>query len=91
MKEAVLLAVLAVLLAAGYFLMKKVDLFADENFPDCEDEKINPSCVVLTEELSDEEVVAEIQRFRNSHGKADIFISCRQTDLGDEKDSSGNK
>lgn len=76
MKEAVLLIFLVLLFTAGYFLMKKIDIIMDENLKNIEKEaeKTEPSYIVLTKELSDEELASEIKQFRNKHGKSDIII-----------------
>mgnify|MGYP003312426438 CR=1 FL=1 len=52
------LAVLGVFVF-GYFLMARLDKFLDENRKaiEKENEKKEPSCVMLTEELTDEEIV----------------------------------
>lgn len=75
-KEAVLLIFLVLLFTAGYFLMKKIDIIMDENLKNIEKEaeKTEPSYIVLTKELTDEEVATEIKQFRNKHGKSDIII-----------------
>ena len=75
-KEAVLLIFLVLLFTAGYFLMKKIDIIMDENLKNIEKEaeKTEPSYIVLTKELSDEELASEIKQFRNKHGKSDIII-----------------
>lgn len=76
MKEAVLIIILIALFVSGYFLMKKIDFFMDENLKNIEKEaeKTEPSYIVLTKELSDEELASEIKQFRNKHGKSDIII-----------------
>ena len=43
-----------------------------------ETEKSELSYIVLTKELSDEEIAAEIKQFRNKHGKSDILICSNQ-------------
>ena len=76
MKEAVLLIFFVLLFTAGYFLMKKIDIIMDENLKNIEKEaeKTEPSYIVLTKELSDEELASEIKQFRNKHSKSDIII-----------------
>ena len=69
------LAVLGVFVF-GYFLMARLDKFLDENRKaiEKENEKKEPSCVMLTEELTDEEITEEIRRFRNKHEGTRIMI-----------------
>lgn len=76
MKEAVLIIILIALFVSGYFLMKKIDIIMDENLKNIEKEaeKTEPSYIVLTKELSDEELASEIKQIRNKHGKSDIII-----------------
>ena len=60
----------------GYFLMTRLDKFLDENRKTIENEKENrePSCVMLTEEMSDEEIATEVKRFRDKHASARIVL-----------------
>ena len=69
------LAVLGVFVL-GYFLMARLDKFLDENriAIEKENEKKEPSCVMLTEELTDEEITEEIRRFRSKHEGTRIMI-----------------
>ena len=56
--------------------MKKIDIIMDENLKNIEKEaeKTEPSYIVLTKEISDEELASEIKQFRNKHSKSDIII-----------------
>ena len=60
----------------GYFLMAWLDKFLDENRKaiEKENEKREPSCVMLTEEMSDEEIATEVKRFRDKHASARIVL-----------------
>ncbi len=60
----------------GYFLMARLDKFLDENRKaiEKENEKREPSCVMLTEEMSDEEIAIEVKRFRDKHASARIVL-----------------
>ena len=60
----------------GYFLMARLDQFLEENRKaiEKEEEKKEPSCVMLTEELSDEEIATEVKRFRDKHARARIVL-----------------
>lgn len=59
-----------------YFLMKRLDKFLNENRKtiEKENEKKEPSCVMLTEEMSDEEIAEEVRRFRQKHESTRIVI-----------------
>ena len=60
----------------GYFLMARLDKFLDENRKaiEKEEEKKEPSCILLTEEMSDEEIATEVKRFRDKHTSARIVL-----------------
>ena len=60
----------------GYFLMARLDQFLEENRKaiEKEEEKKEPSCVMLTEEMSDEEIATEVKRFRDKHASARIVL-----------------
>ncbi len=60
----------------GYFLMARLDKFLDENRKTIkkESEKKEPSCVMLTEELTDEEITEEIRRFKSKHEGTCIML-----------------
>ena len=59
----------AAVFAAGFFLMKRLDRFLDENRKSIEKESEaqKPCCVILDKEASNEEILDEIHGFRNSH------------------------
>ena len=60
----------------GYFLMARLDKFLDENRKaiEKENEKREPYCIMLTEEMSDEEITDEVKRFREKHGSTRVLI-----------------
>ena len=60
----------------GYFLMARLDKFLDENRKaiEKENEKKEPTCIMLTEEMSDEEIATEVKRFRDKHIGARIVL-----------------
>lgn len=70
-----ILSVLGVF-AFGYFVMRKLDKFLEKNRKaiEKENEKKEPSCVMLTEEMSDEEITEEIRRFREKHESTRIVL-----------------
>lgn len=73
----------------GFFLMARLDKFLDENRRaiEMENEKREPSCVILTEEMSDEEIAAEVKRFRDKHAAARIVLyDSPDTDLSESAD-----
>lgn len=72
------LLVLAVLLLFGYvyILMGKLDRFLSENRKSIEEKsgKMEPSRIMLTNDLSDEEILNEIRQFCVKHKNARIVI-----------------
>ena len=60
----------------GFYLMTKLDKFLDENRKaiEKESESCEPSCVMLTDSLTDEEVMEEIRRFRSRHEDAHVLL-----------------
>ena len=73
----------------GYFLMARLDKFLDENRKaiEKENEKREPSCVMLTEEMSDEEIATEVKWFRNKHISARIVLyDSLDTELSESMD-----
>ena len=61
----------------GFFLMGRLDRFLDENRKALlkENESREPSEILLPQGLSDSEILSEIHRFRETHGKVDIILS----------------
>ncbi len=76
MKEAILIIVMLGVFVCGFFLVGKLDKFLEENRKSIqkEPEMQEPSCVMLTEELSDEEIIEEVLRFRSKHKSAQIML-----------------
>ena len=76
MKDIILMAAVLGAFGFGYFLMIRLDRFLDENRNAIKSEmqKNLPSCVMLTEELSEEELVEEIRCFREAHKGAYILL-----------------
>ncbi len=78
----------------GYFLMARLDKFLDENRKaiEKENEKKEPSCIMLTEDMSDEEIATEVQRFRDKHAGARIVLyDSADTELSESTDSYADR
>lgn len=60
----------------GFYLMTKLDKFLDENRNaiEKENESRKPSCVMLTNSLTDEEILEEIRRFRKLHEDINVLL-----------------
>ena len=86
-----ILLILCVLgaLVFGYFLMARLDKFLNENRKaiEKENEKREPSCIMLTEEMSDEEIATEVKRFRDKHiGARIVLYDSLDTELSESMD-----
>lgn len=60
----------------GFYLMGKLDKFLDENRKaiEKENESREPSCVLLTDSLTDDEILEEILRFRKCHEDINVLL-----------------
>ena len=60
----------------GFYLMTKLDKFLDENRKAIEEENESrePFCVMLTNSLTDEEILEEIRRFRKFHEDINVLL-----------------
>ena len=80
MAELLLIVSLLGIFAFGFYIMCRLDRFLEENRKALlkENESCEPSEVLLPHGLSDSEVLSEIHRFRDTHGKVDIILSDEQ-------------
>lgn len=81
MRETLLVIMLALVFGLGYVLMKKLDWFLVDNRKamEKETEEVEPSRIMLTNALSDEEIMDEIRRFRVKHENVTILV-CEDID-----------
>lgn len=80
LKIAFLVIVFFGILAVGYLLMRRIDKFLEER-PDAiesESERRDPACIMLTDDMSDEEIVSEIRKFRDANERIRIVIRKRE-------------
>ena len=76
MKDAALIIAVIGAFIYGYFLMGKLDKFIEENRKNVEkayENKVH-SCVTLADNLTDEEIMEEIRRFRANHEEMRIML-----------------
>ncbi|MDD6022311.1 MAG: hypothetical protein PUB94_06665 [Oscillospiraceae bacterium] len=74
----------ALLIAAGlivvfilcFFPIRKLDNFLDESrrSAEKESEKKEPACVMLADDMSEQDIIKEIRRFKDQHGEIGILI-----------------
>lgn len=81
MKECLFIVCIISAFLFGYFLMKRLDRLLLRNRKALEekdpDPAEDPSCIMLTGALTDEEIDEEIRHFRQSHSGARIFLCDR--------------
>ena len=69
----------------GFFVMKRLDKFLDENRKRIEEEKEKePSCVMLTTDMTDEELIKNIRTYEKQRGDAYITLYQDEDELYDE-------
>jgi hypothetical protein len=80
------LLIMAAIFAYGYYLMGKLDHFHENTHKTIErdtiddpSEVMDPSCVMLPEDLPEEEIAHEIDYFRKNHQNVQIILySCQK-------------
>lgn len=78
MRDALLIAAVLGSVVFGYYLMGQLERFLNES-PDMmerESEQRQPSCIMLTEDVPDEELLREIRDFRKRHTGVRIMLQC---------------
>ena len=80
MAELLLIVSLLGIFAFGFYLMSRLDRFLEKNRKALlkENKFREFSEILLPQELSDSEILSEIHRFRETHGKVDIILSDGQ-------------
>ena len=80
MAELLLIVSLLGIFAFGFYIMCRLDRFLEENRKALlkENEACEPSKVLLSDGLSESEILCEIRRFRETHGNVDIILSDGQ-------------
>ena len=70
----------------GFFVMKRLDKFLYENRKRIEQEEKGkePSCVMLTADMTDEELIKNIRTYEKQRGDAYITIYQDEDELYDE-------
>ena len=83
-----ILLVIAVLgvMSFGFLVMKRLDKFLDENRKRIEQEEKEkePSCVMLTTDMTDEELIKNIRTYEKQHGDPHITLYRDEEELYDE-------
>lgn len=73
-------------MVVGFFIMKRLDKFLDENRKRIEQEekRKEPHCVMLTTDMTDDELVKRIRTYEKKHGDAHITLYQDEDELYDE-------
>ena len=76
MAELLLIVSLLAVFVFGFYLMSRLDRFLEENRKALlkENESCEPSEVLLPHGLSESEILCEIRRFRETHGKCRYYL-----------------
>ena len=76
MEDVVLIAGTALMFLFGWFLMKRLDRFLDENQKRIEEETVQQQkpCLRLNGDISPDELEKALSRFRSSHAHVEIVI-----------------
>ena len=84
-RDIVLLITVLGVMGFGFFIMERLDKFLDENRKRIEEEKEKePSCVMLTTDMTDEELIKNIRTYEKQRGDAYITLYQDEDELYDE-------
>ena len=85
-RDIILVVAVLGVMVFGFFVMKRLDKFLDENRKRIEQEKKEkePSCVMLTTDMTDEELIKNIRTYEKQRGDAYITIYQDEDELYDE-------
>lgn len=85
-RDIILVVAVLGVMVFGFFVMKRLDKFLDENRKRIEQEKKEkePSCVMLTTDMTDEELIKNIRTYEKQRGDAYITLYQDEDELYDE-------
>ena len=83
-RDIILVVAVLGVMVFGFFVMKRLDKFLDENRRRIEQEEKEPSCVMLTTDMTDEELIKNIRTYEKQRGDAYITIYQDEDELYDE-------
>ena len=85
-RDIILVAAVLGVMVFGFFVMKRLDKFLDENRKHIEQEEKEkePSCVMLTTDMTDEELIKNIRTYEKQRGDAYITLYQNEDELYDE-------
>ena len=85
-RDIILVAAVLGVMVFGFFVMKRLDKFLDENRKRIEQEKNKkePSRAMLTTDMTDEELIKNIRTYEKQRGDAYITLYQDEDELYDE-------
>ena len=85
-RDIILVVAVLGVMVFGFFVMKRLDKFLDENRKRIEQEEKEkePSCVMLTTDMTDEELIKNIRTYEKNRGDAYITLYQDEDELYDE-------
>ena len=86
-RDMILVVAVLGVMVFGFFVMKRLDKFLDENrkrIEQQEEKEKEPSCVMLTTDMTDEELIKNIRTYEKQRGDAYITLYQDEDELYDE-------
>ncbi|MBQ7872852.1 MAG: hypothetical protein IJ360_02640 [Clostridia bacterium] len=85
-RDIILVVAVLGVMVFGFFVMKRLDKFLDENRKRIEQEEKEkePSCVMLATDMTDEELIRNIRTYKKQRGDAYITLYQDEDELYDE-------
>ena len=85
-RDIILVVAVLGVMVFGFFVMKRLDKFLDENRKRIEqrEKEKEPSCVMLTTDMTDEELIKSIRTYEKQRGDAYIALYQDENELYDE-------
>ena len=85
-RDIILVVAVLGVMVFGFFVMKRLDKFLDENRKRIEQEekKKEPSRIMLTTDMTDEELIKNIRTYEKQRGDAYITLYQDEDELNDE-------
>ena len=85
-RDIILVVAVLGIMVFGFFVMKRLDKFLDENRKRIEQEEKEkePRCIMLTTDMTDEELIKNIRTYEKQRGDAYITLYQDEDELYDE-------
>ena len=82
-RDIILVVAVLGVMVFGFFVMKRLDKFLDENRKriEQEDKEKEPSCIMLTTDMTDEELIKNIRTYEKKRGDAHITLYQDEDEL----------